>query len=390
MFQSLFSRNPAEQGPVDNERLYKCLEVDRDCDVAQIKKAYHRLARIHHPDKGGDPDQFKEIYRAYEILSDSRQRSIYDQLGESGLDGSGGGSFESSFTNMFQQPPLPRKPRPTVFHLRVTLDELYTGITKILQLKSKITCTQCEGVGGSEHHSCPACTGRGMRLAVRPIGPGMMQQVYVSCTDCSGSGVSIPPHATCTMCKGEKKTDTVTPLSVVIEKGMRGGTKITLPAREHEVVVIIQEIDHPRFTRHGPHLFMRCSITLRQALTGLRKKIPHLNNRHILVQSPPNRILGSGTYQRIAGEGMDLSGDLFLEMEIVFPLELPLLLQASLKEHLEEEKEEDDFILIHPEVDYECSSVGPDEVQNVFALNTHKSEEVEEESQNQSPDCRTQ
>jgi hypothetical protein len=76
----------------------------------------------------------------------------------------------------------------------------------------------------------------------------------------------------------------------------------------------------------------------------------------------------------------------------VFPLELPLLLQVSLKEHLEED-EEDEFLLVHPpqlKVDYECSSVGPDEVKHVFALNTNKSEELEEESQNQSPECRTQ
>jgi DnaJ family protein A protein 2 len=350
-----------------------------------------KLARIHHRDKGGDPDQFKEIYRVYKTLSDPHQRSIYDQVGESGLEsgaGDGNSSFESSFPNMFNPPP--RKSKPTLFYLRVTLDELYTGTTKILHLKSKGTCALCSGSGGSEHYSCKTCTGRGKRLAARPIGPGMMQQIYISCTDCSGSGILIPPHGTCTMCKGERKVEITTPLNVIIEKGMFGGTKIMLPG-EHEVTVILQEIDHPRFTRHGPHLFMRWSITLHQGLTGLHKTILHLDNRHICMRSPPNQVLGSGTYQKIEAEGMNLSGDLFLEVHIVFPLEISPLFQTLLKEHLVED--EDYVYLQNLECDYECSNVDPDRIKSVFALSTSTSLDEEEEergSSNLNPECRTQ
>jgi DnaJ family protein A protein 2 len=393
MFQSLFSKDPKENRPIDNERLYKCLDVNRDCDAVQIKKAYHRLARIHHPDKGGNPDKFKEIHHAYEILSDPHQRSIYDQFGESALGSGLGGkeetsSFETSFANMFN--PLPRKAKPTVFYLRVTLDELYTGTTKTLHLKSKGTCTLCSGIGGSEHYSCKTCSGSGKRLTGRPIGPGLIQQIYISCTDCGGSGILVPPHATCTMCKGEKKVEITTPLTVIIEKGMFGGTKIILPG-EHEVTVILQEIDHAQFTRHGPHLFMRWSITLRQALTGLHTKILHLGNREICVRSPPNQILGSGTYQKIEGEGMNLSGDLFLEIHIVFPLEISPHFQTLLKEHL---VEDEDYVHIeNSDSDYQCSSVDSDQIKCIFALNntnpaTHDEDEEQRNSSN--PGCRTQ
>jgi DnaJ-class molecular chaperone len=216
----------------------------------------------------------------------------------------------------------------------------------------------------------------------------MMQQIYISCTDCHGSGIIVPPHAMCTMCNGERSVEIVTPVHVIIEQGMFGGTKIILPG-EHEVTVILQEIDHPRFTRHGSHLFMRWSITLRQALTGLHKTIAHLNNRHICVRSPPNQILGSGTYQKIEGEGMNLGGDLFLEVQIVFPLEISPLFQTLVKEHLVED--EDYVYLENLESDYECSNVDPDQIKSVFALNSNTSlDEEEEEEQDSNPGCRTQ
>merc|ERR1719223_2186408 len=76
----------------DTTKFYKTLEVEKNATEAEIKKAYRKLAVKHHPDKGGDPENFKEITRAYEVLSDSEKREKYDKYGEEGLDGDGGGS----------------------------------------------------------------------------------------------------------------------------------------------------------------------------------------------------------------------------------------------------------------------------------------------------------
>merc|ERR1719356_1458430 len=85
----------------DTTKFYKLLEVDKSASEAEIKKAYRKLAVKHHPDKGGDPEKFKEITRAYEVLSDSEKKSKYDRFGEEGLDGDGGGEPTDIFDAMF-------------------------------------------------------------------------------------------------------------------------------------------------------------------------------------------------------------------------------------------------------------------------------------------------
>merc|ERR1719359_1900839 len=87
-------------GDADTTKFYKLLEVDKNASEPEIKKAYRKLAVKHHPDKGGDPEKFKEITRAYEVLSDSDKRAKYDRGGEDALDGDGGDAgdiFEAFF-----------------------------------------------------------------------------------------------------------------------------------------------------------------------------------------------------------------------------------------------------------------------------------------------------
>merc|ERR1719321_1323305 len=85
----------------DTTKFYKELGIDKNASGADIKKAYRKLAVQHHPDKGGDPEKFKEITRAYEVLSDSDKRSKYDRFGEEGLDGDGGGDAADIFHDFF-------------------------------------------------------------------------------------------------------------------------------------------------------------------------------------------------------------------------------------------------------------------------------------------------
>mmetsp|Transcript_30339 Transcript_30339/g.81172 ORF Transcript_30339/g.81172 Transcript_30339/m.81172 type:complete len:253 (+) Transcript_30339:114-872(+) len=87
--------------PADTTKFYKLLEVDKNASDAEIKKAYRKLAVKHHPDKGGDPETFKEITRAYEVLSDPEKRAKYDKFGEEGLEGGGGGGDPSDIFDAF-------------------------------------------------------------------------------------------------------------------------------------------------------------------------------------------------------------------------------------------------------------------------------------------------
>ena len=91
-----------EQKPVDNSKFYDLLGVDKKAQNPAIKKAYHKKALKMHPDKGGDPEAFKEITNAYETLMDKDKREVYDRHGEEGLkEGRGGGGGADIFEQMF-------------------------------------------------------------------------------------------------------------------------------------------------------------------------------------------------------------------------------------------------------------------------------------------------
>merc|ERR1719261_2274169 len=131
---------------VDTTKFYKLLEVDKNASDAEIKKAYRKLAVKHHPDKGGDPEKFKEITRAYEVLSDSDKRSKYDKFGEEGLDGDGPGGdpsdiFEAFFGGGGRRQGGGRKKQKTkdvIQPVKATLEQLYSGQTKKMAITRKV------------------------------------------------------------------------------------------------------------------------------------------------------------------------------------------------------------------------------------------------------------
>jgi DnaJ family protein A protein 2 len=314
MFESLFSnRSPQFHTTGTNVGLYNDLELPPEATVPQIKKAYHRLARTHHPDKGGDPDRFKEIYHAYEVLSDVQKRAAYDRFGDQGL----------GANSNFPRPPPP--PPSRRFQLKVRLEDIYTSTTKIIKLTRSISCPPCDGLGGVGNSTpCSGCSGRGVTKAARPIGPGMMQQVFVKCDDCRGQGVVfLPPAQICANCHGEKIVDVCSPLHVSLRPDMETGTTLRFPLGDTEdtsILVVLEVEPHTVFTRHGLNLFMKMTINLRESLTGfMTKKMSHLGNRSLWIQSPGTTVLTPGSYLRVPGEGMMPSGDLYIEFRVVFP-----------------------------------------------------------------------
>jgi len=149
-----------------------------------VKKAFRKKALREHPDKGGDPEKFKEMTVAYETLCDPEKRKIYDKYGEDGLKEGGGGAHDMGdiFGQMFGmggrgggKPSGPKKGKPAVHQLKVTLEEIYKG------KKSKIAVNRERIVPIGDHGkdkstaitSCDSCNGRGMRTKMMQMGPGM-------------------------------------------------------------------------------------------------------------------------------------------------------------------------------------------------------------------------
>lgn len=245
--------------------LYDILGVNKSDSCNEIKKTYFKLARTHHPDKGGDPEHFKELVRASEILTDEKKRKMYDEFGV--VDGENGGTpngmqfngqggfpfpFEINlndlFGGMFGNPPVGpnkgpvrkgKKPAPSIQTINITLEKFYLGHNFDININRSSFCGTCDHTGAKSKESCKPCNGRGAVSQVVQMGP-MAMHTTGPCIDCKGKGERI--ITSCDKCSGtgflqEKRT-----LSVKIIPGTRPGETYIFP----EVCS-----DHPAFERPG-------------------------------------------------------------------------------------------------------------------------------------------
>ncbi|XP_060066217.1 dnaJ homolog subfamily A member 2-like [Ylistrum balloti] len=337
--------------------LYEVLGVSKTASDGEIKKSYYKLAKEFHPDKNPQAeDKFKEISFAYEVLSNPEKRETYDRFGLQGLKeggGAGGGPgfsdmFGDLFGGMFGGPfggmggmggmggrRGRRKGEDTLHPLRVTLEDLYNGKTSKLQLSKTVICTKCNGSGGKEGamHRCRTCNGRGVKVTLRQLGPGMVQQMQSVCPDCHGEGEVINEKDKCKDCKGKKVVNQTKILEVNVDKGMRDNQKITfrwegdqLPDMEPgDVIIVLKQQEHELYTRDGDNLYCTYNLSLTEALCGFQFTLKHLDGRDLLVKSPPGDVIHPGAVKCIKGEGMPTykspfdKGELLVKFDITFP-----------------------------------------------------------------------
>ncbi|BAM39176.1 molecular chaperone protein [Theileria orientalis strain Shintoku] len=259
----------------DTEQLYKILDLPKNCTESEIKKAYRKLAIKHHPDKGGDPEKFKEISKAYEILSDPDKRKIYDEHGEDGLDGSFTATDATDIFDLFfgGRKSAKKKGEDLISHLKVSLEQIYNGTMKKLSITKD------------------PCSGRGL-IQTKKI------------------------------------------LEVIVEKGVPDQHRITFHGEADQrpnqtpgsVVFIIDQNPHDTFKRSGNDLFMTKAIPLYEALTGATFYITHLDDRVLKINTPPDEVVKPGCCKVITGEGMPVykssyaKGNLYVTFEVIFPV----------------------------------------------------------------------
>lgn len=246
-----------------SESLYDILGANKNMPSGEIKKSFLKLAKIHHPDKGGDTEVFKKMVHAYEVLCDEKLKSIYDTTGRDpseqevnaseahtnfpfdignmfsmfggggmpfGMGGqmrSGGGpgfGFSANIPSQNRQP-RPGKPPARTEQLNVDLEMLYNGKSMHIQLDRTKRCTHCSGSGSTKHNPCESCGGKGSVINIVQMGPMSLQSVG-PCGACNGRG-SVPAD-TCTKCAGECKTKEHLTCPAAIVPGMVSGDTITL------------------------------------------------------------------------------------------------------------------------------------------------------------------
>jgi molecular chaperone DnaJ len=280
---------------------YDLLGVARDADADTLKRAYRRLARQYHPDINKEPgaeDRFKEIGRAYEVLSDPQTRSRYDQFGEAGLGGGGGmpdmgdmGGFADLFETFFSgfgggpagpggggaRRRGPRQGDDLRFDLTISFSEAVFGQEKEIQIRHLETCSTCSGSGaksGSGPTTCGTCGGAGqVRRATRtPF--GSFTQV-APCPTCEGTGQVIADP--CTACGGQGLQQVRKKLRINIPAGVDSGTRLRVasegnagqrggPAGDLYVFLTVQS--HPTLRRDGINIHAEVTINYLQAILG--------------------------------------------------------------------------------------------------------------------------
>lgn len=280
---------------------YEILGVSRSADQDEIKRAYRRLARKFHPDVNKDPgaeDTFKEINRAYEVLSEPEVRARYDRFGEAGVGGAAAGGFQDfgdmgGFADIFESffsgfsggmGQTVRRRGPTRgddlrLDLKLDFTEAVFGGEKEIKISHLETCGTCSGSGakaGTRPRTCSTCSGTGqVRRATRtPF--GSFTQVS-ACPNCGGTGEVIEER--CDTCGGSGQTQETKKLKITIPAGVDNGTRLRVsgegdagmrggPAGDLYVYLYVSE--HAEFRRDGINILSDLKISYLQAILGCK------------------------------------------------------------------------------------------------------------------------
>ncbi len=344
---------------------YQILGVPEDATPEQIREAFYRLAHKYHPDKGGDPEKFKEINEAYQVLSDKEKRAQYDRMRKFGFEEEAppfewiwretpfgfdfdiDEIFEEFFG--FKQPKRERR-KGSDIEMEVTLDLEDTLRDKQISflLERFVSCPRCGGKGaepGSKTIKCEMCKGTGEVQQVKRIFLGQIAR-YVTCPACQGEGVRF--EKPCTVCKGEGRIKKKEEISVKIPKGVDTGHRLRFSgmgnagkkgARPGDLILFINIRKHPIFSRRGDDLYCKVKIPLTKALLGGEIEIPTLEKEKLAIKIPPGTKPGEVFKIPFRGIPHYMSsgrGHLFCQIE----LKIPQKLTKKQKELLERLKEE--------------------------------------------------
>jgi molecular chaperone DnaJ len=335
---------------------YDILGVTKKATPEEIKKAYRSLAMKYHPDRNqGDKaaeGKFKEASEAYQVLSDPKKKSSYDQFGHSAFEGGGAGGpggfdfggFESgTFSDIFDdffgdfmgsgrsgrgsKKSRSNRGSDLKINLEITLEEAFLGKKQTINLSSNEKCEKCSGSGaepGSKPKKCSTCDGHGKVRTQQ--GFFTLQQ---TCPDCGGEGEMLSNP--CKDCKGSGATKTKKNLSIQIPKGVDEGTQIRLSGKgdagyrggsNGDLYVFITVEKHKIFQRSEENLYYKLPISMIDAALGTEIEVPTIDGGKSKVKIPSGT--QSGKQFRLKGKGMPVIrgehyGDLYLETNVIVP-----------------------------------------------------------------------
>ncbi len=332
---------------------YSILGVPKDASASDIKKAYIKLAKIHHPDKNPDnkvesEKKFKEISEAYSVLSDSEKRKQYDMFGSAGgaegfnpfsgagqggmdidlndilnsmFGNSGFGGFNSGFNRSSQTRNTPGA--DLKYRLEISLEEAYKGKKVSIKYPRMTRCLPCKGTGSSngERKVCRQCNGTG-----QIVKQNFIMKFAQTCGICRGEGYVV--SSPCQSCGGRARKKQENLLEITIPQGIQDKQEIKMHnygdagvnAADGDLYIEITIKQHSIFHRNKMDLFIQKEISPILAVKGGICAIPTIAEKSVKIRIPKET--SSGAKLRIKGYGMKSSssvGDLYVEISIKSP-----------------------------------------------------------------------
>jgi molecular chaperone DnaJ len=346
---------------------YATLGVSKGASKEEIKKAFHKLAHKHHPDKnGGDDKKFKEVNEAYQVLSDDQKRASYDQFGENGPQMGGGGQgfggFDFSgfqdgggfgfdmgdiFGEMFGGGRSQRQRRGSDLQTSISLDfkESIFGVERELKITKPSTCMTCKGNGakpGTEFHTCAQCNGKGVVKNIQRTILGSIATTQV-CDKCHGTGKI--PKTPCEHCRGRGVVNESRTIKISVPAGIQNGETLRLAGmgeavqggQTGDLYVRVSVSAHKTITRERSDLVSNLSIKLTDALLGATYAVETLDGMET-VHIPAGTKIGDTI--TIKGKGVPVSSSKRGNFVIRLNIKLPEKLSKKAKEVIEELKKE--------------------------------------------------
>ena len=342
---------------------YEILRINRNATKDEIKKAYRKLAMQYHPDRNPDDkeaeEKFKEAAEAYEILSHDDKRNNYDRFGHEGVRGStfgsegfssvndifshfsdifGGSSIFDEFFGGSQRGRTRRRGSGTPgsdmrVTLKLTLEEIATGISKKIKIKKQVKCNDCNGTGaqaGTSLKTCPVCNGAGEVKTVSRSVFGQFVNI-TACHNCNGEGQVV--DSPCRKCSGDGRVQDETTINIEVPAGVQDGNYMTLRGEGNsgkrggqsgDIIVVFQELPHDNFIRENDDIIYNLFVTFPQAALGAEVEVPTLTGKAMLKVDPGTQ---PGKMLKMKGKGIrhlnySGSGDQIVRINVAIPQKL--------------------------------------------------------------------
>jgi molecular chaperone DnaJ len=334
---------------------YEVLGVSREASDAEIKKSYRRLARSHHPDANpGDheaEERFKELTEAYEVLSNPEARRAYDTYGHQVPRGGAGtypgggepfGGFEDIFEAFFGDrfgggsffgttaPQGPARGSDAEVEVEVSLREAAFGVDREVNVQVVSNCGVCDGVGGTESHTCPTCNGAG---SVRTVRESILGQMVTTgrCSTCGGRGRVI--DVVCDNCRGSGRVSEIKSHHLRVPEGIESGMRLRVSGGGHagepgappgDLYVRVRVNEDPELLRDGEDLIHHMRVSFVDATLGAEVDVPTLDGSRTVRLDAGTQ---PGATLTLRGDGMPRlrrrgRGDLKVVTDVMIPTRL--------------------------------------------------------------------